>query len=239
MARRNFFRTVFCVFVISILGSAQASPLPREQDDRVPVLSFGDSNADNVLNCFRSALATLKLVGRIDYQAVCLSQPTRLSFPSIDTHALSHGENGLIAFQQMFNGDKDVAVTEVYPGVIRIGIGHVPESLLQTKISNLTITADEQSDYHAVLRALRSNEAVKAEIKRLGFQHANYIDIYPTSLLPSRQPQFPLSMHHVSVEQVLDRIALTFKGVVLYGACENRHLYEFFFMPISVSPRAP
>jgi len=221
---------------VLLVCAAQASSLPSQGTMR-PIeptnMSLGDAEANAVLNALRPALYVANRTARIDYQASCEPVTGRVLFPSVSVHPLPpHEPLNLSAFQDMFIADKNVVVSEMTPGVISIRIGRVSDALLHTRIPKLIFYANMDQYYpQGVFYELKMNGTVRASMKQIGVRPANYV---PEYLVGERLEgsHLPSEMRDVTVEQVLDRIARTFNGVVLYGTCTNPPLFLLQFIPL-------
>jgi hypothetical protein len=222
---------------VLLVCAAQAPSLPSQGTVR-PIeqinMSTRDAKADAVLNALRPALYAAGRTARIDYQASCEPVTGRVLFPSISVRPLPpHEPLNLAAFQEMFITDKNVVVSEATSGVVSIRIGRVPEALLHTRIPKLTFYAHTDQYYpQGVFYELKMNGMVRASMKQIGVRPANYISEYLVGERLKGSAHLPSEMRDVTVEQVLDRIARTFNGVVLYGTCATPPVFLLQFIPL-------
>ena len=122
----------------------------------------------------------------------------------------------------------NIEVKESPPGIIRVTIGKVPDAILQTKI-NLTIKPDNLYDYFAIMRAIYISDEVHAAEKKLGFESI-FGEFSVFHQVPMEGlPHISGSFSNVTMDEALDTVAQTFKGIVIYHACSNIPRYKVSF----------
>ncbi|HZW87311.1 MAG TPA: hypothetical protein VFF41_07635 [Gallionella sp.] len=219
-----FLALIFWGFLVS--QKAEASS-PAQGISQVE----GKRNVDAILKYLWPALKSAKKAGRIYYYAAC--QPNDndpVQFPRISAQPPSISNTGLAAVQEMFEKDKSVKVTEGQPGIISIRIGNVPDAILRTKISLLALQPRDQYNDFLALRAIENTKEVQAAMRKRGVRTVSPIVINMIMVEPAEgAPHLPSSMTNVTVDQALDLVAKTFRGIVLYGACMRPSLYKIDF----------
>jgi len=223
-------RALLSWITIGVMFVSQAGASPRADQSSIGAPTL--SNADAVVRQFIAALKRANNAGEIYYQATCQfgNGHDVLLFPRTIVQSPSTRRRGLVSVREMFQADKSVTVSQERKNLIRVRIGDVPESILRAKISLLLLTPDEQFTPHMVLDALQSNADVRASIKRLGIHPAQGLSIYPVQPPAAGLPHFPSVMRDVTVGEVLEAVAQTFHGVVLYGACSQPPLFGIRFV---------
>jgi hypothetical protein len=183
-----------------------------------------------VLKYLWPALNYGEKVGRIYYSAAC--QPNNnlvVSFPRLDVRPPSNGKIGIAAVRDIFRNEKDVSVKEAGPGIIRVRIGSVSDTLLRVRISNLVLTPEEQYNYWLAIFKIENAPEVQSVMQKLKIRTpARVIGIgimHPADGLP----HLPGVITNVTMDQALDLVAKTFRGVVLYESCTPPGQYEIRF----------
>lgn len=203
------------------------------------VRSGGLPNVGVVLNHLRPVLYAVGKSARIEYSGVCeeSSNPYPVRFPSTEVQPLLDGATGLTAVRDMFGRDKKVTVTEGEDGVIRIKIGNVWDAILKTKISRLMLDQDDQYNPLSAIWVMLGTKAMQIAMTKFHASHPFLIESIETS--PTKgQPHLPPSMVAVTADQVLNSIAKTFKGIVVYSECtqlNGTHLFDIEFFDITSS----
>jgi hypothetical protein len=206
------------VFLVgSVWGCLSAAALPQAKQRWY---SFGTTpNEDAVLKYLRPALNSAGKAGRLYYRGACQQESgDPIPFPLIETRLPSRGETGLAAVREIFQNDKDVTVTEGLSGIIRIRIAETSTEILETKISLLTLNRMEQYNPGDAISAIERTKEVEAAMRKFGLRlplNLGGLESLPTNMRPHLSP----SMKNVTVDQALDSIAKTFRGIVVYGEC--------------------
>jgi hypothetical protein len=201
-----------------------------------------DSQADAqrsdeaVIRYLHSTLVPVGKAARIYFHGTCGSAGDNgVLFPAIEVQPPADGDTGLEAVRQIFRNDKNVAVTESPSGIVRISIGNVYTSILNTRLPFLRLS--ETSQYNpdgpgGAIDALEEAAAVKSAMRELGVRQEPifYIGLKEPALktLPHLQPW----IKNATMDQALDSIAETFPGVVVYGECSGPggvHLVDISF----------
>jgi hypothetical protein len=192
--------------------------------------SEGAKNENEILKYLLPALKSSGKAGRIYYLATC--QPDDkypIPFPQIRVQPPSRSKAGLAAIREIFQNEKNVRVTEDRPGVISIWIGDVPDAILHTNISFLTLKPIAQYNYPIAFAAIEKSKEVRSAMLELGLRVPptliNEILVQPAEGLP----HLPSTMTNVTMDKALDLAAITFRGVVIYGACTEPRLYRIDF----------
>ena len=232
----RFSRVAFAVLVLSVgLAFLLAAPAPAQQG--LPAAS--ERSEGITLRYLRSALRPGGNAARVYYGGACHGKTgDHLLFPVLTLRQPSKGKTGLAAVREVFRGDKDVKVTEGRAGIIRIRIGKIPDTILQTRISTLKLKSVERYDTTWALYAVEHVKEVQVNMRRVA---ASPVPIFPPLVnlmgVPGNEPpHLPASMKDVTVDQVLDSIAKTFKGIVIYGACaqpSGRRVFELEFVGVT------
>lgn len=174
-----------------------------------------------VLSRLQSALDYTGKAGRLYYLTSCDSNGSVLPFPEIHVQAPSGNKTGMADIHDMFEGDKNVLVTQD-SSIIRIKIGKIPEAVLSTRISSFNLATVEQYNPSMVISAIfRSDEFKRAtQTQRL---QVPIVVIGGQVVEPhSGLPHMPSFVKEVTVDELLDMLAKTFEGIVVYETCGSQ-----------------
>jgi hypothetical protein len=158
---------------------------------------------------------------RFSYSASCLATTNFPPIPPIRLRAPSSRFTGIDAVRSVFESDRHVTVTKGPDGIAKITEGKVPTNILETHIALLKLQPIEQYNPSKVIEALESTIELKNAIKSSGLLLVRPLDV---QLLyqpgpEDRAPHVPAVLRNISINQVLDMVAGTFGGVVIYGVC--------------------
>jgi len=172
----------------------------------------------------RPVLSAIGGAARINYAGVCPGHK-KVRAPSIGVRPAPPGTSGMAAVREIFRNDPEVAMTRDESGMLTITIGSVSTSALQTRLPELSLSSAAQytpmSAIVAISNALQANAAEHVE------SVTTVIDIVVSAPIEGR-PHLPPVMQNISVDDALDSVARTFKGIVLYGACTQPDGKELF-----------
>lgn len=223
-------RSLFAVLIFgSVFGCLRAGPTPTP-------ISFEDSlrNEKALLKILWPVLKSSGKAARIYYPAVCpagdIHQVNYLvAFPHIDAQKPSADTTGLAAVREMFRNNQYASVAENRSGIISIRIGDVADEILKTKISVLRLEPLSQYNDQLAIGAIIGNRQVQDAMHNLGVS----TPIRPMNMIVTEPAEgrvhLPASMSDLTMDQALDEVALTFKGVVLYGTCTRPNAFEITF----------
>ena len=200
--------------VVLMVGSAIMCIGAPESGSR----EVSDRNRDAVLKYLRQVAQSSDIAIRLYYRGACDPKAEDpIPFPFVNVQQPSKGKTGLAALREIFKKDKSVTVTEE-TGIIRIWIGTMPTAILRTKLSVLTLDELGQYNPDEAIIAINNSKEMETAMHSLGV-----IPVWSASssrALPAKElPHLPASMRNVTVEQILDLMAKTWDGPVIYGAC--------------------
>jgi hypothetical protein len=183
-------------------------------------VGIGSAAADYL----RPVLKSIGGAARINYAGICPGKE-KLHFPAVNVQPASQGSTGITAVRQIFRNDPQVTVTQDQSGILRITIGSVSTSALQTAIPALTLnSASQYTPLSAVVTISNALQTYAAEPLEMA---STVIDIIVRGPAEGA-PHLPRLMQNVTVDDALDSLARTFKGIVLYGACKQPDGKELF-----------
>jgi hypothetical protein len=204
----------------------RAIVLPREDS--------GTASAHNekaVLKYLRPVLRSAGKAARVYYAARCYDKDgDPVAFPQMQVGPPSRGKTGSGAVREIFENDKDVTVTEDPSGMIRIMVGKVPSAILQTRIRSLTLKPTQRYNPEEAIIAIESTKDVEDAMRKLGFEKPLVIWGLQVVEPAKGLPHLPVSMKDVTMDQALDLVAKTFRGIVVYGACAGPNGARLYFV---------
>lgn len=200
-------------------------------------------NEDSVLEYLAPALSSAGEGARLYYRTECDMRKSQMwdpvPFPRVDVQPPSKGAKGLAAVREIFRSDQDVLVTEGPSGIIRIRIGNPPGRVLQARIRRLKLDALERQFPEWTVYGIEKAGDVRAAMRGLHAKAAPYSPPLVSARVIRGAPHLPSAMRNVTLEQVLDLTASTFKGIVVYGACtqpSGRSFYRLDYVGLPIVP---
>ncbi len=178
-------------------------------------------NEDSMLEHLRPALRSAGNAARLYYHVDCQATGgDPLPFPATKSQSPSRDKRGASAIQEVFKNDKNVKVEQETSGLIAIKIGKVSAQILQTKLTSLNLEPMDQYNPTEAIGVIEGTKDFQDAARSLGVKP---VWSYSAPLAqPSRDgPHLPASFKDVSVQEVLDLVAKTFKGVIIYGECSG------------------
>lgn len=212
----------FIGLLASTLISVNAQDLPTGYD-------ASQRNKESVLEYLRPTLLVVGGAGRIYYSTACAAEDgTALPFPRAEVRPPSKETIGLAAVREIFQNDKNVAVSQDGYGLltmIRVTIGQPPSALLQTKIPSISLKEHEQYNPEFAIAAIVNSKEIEAAMRRLGFEEPrtafNIGIVKPEKGVPL--PHLPSSIKNMTMDRALDEVARTFRGIVTYETCTDQN----------------
>jgi len=156
---------------------------------------------------------------RLSYAATCTADTNLPPIPALILDEPPQSSSGLSAGQEVFQHDRDVKVTGGASGVVRIQIGDLPQKLLMTRIRELKLQPTDQYDPRSIIAALENSAEMKHAMHALHMLPSAVLYIGLTQQPEPGMRHFSSVSRDVTVDEVLDELAVVFKGVVAYGAC--------------------
>lgn len=210
--------------------SLEASPINQVQPK-----SEGKTNADAVLDSLKPILKSSAKVARIYYLGSCEKEDGYYvaSFPRIRVQSPLGNNTGLTAIRDVFRNDANVKVSEGTDGIIRVVIGKLPVTILDTKISTITFDQDQRYTENLALTRIQGSKEVR-EAKQAQGIHRDGIPLDMSAIKPAvpGAPRLPASMINLTLDQALDSVAETFRDIVVYGACTEPRIYTIYYVPL-------
>lgn len=159
-----------------------------------------DRSIRAVLKYVWPVLSSAKRSGRVYYRAVCPPNyryyPLRL--PKIDVQQPSITGTALTDVRSIFRQNRNVKVAEDKTGIIRIGIGKVPDSVLQTRLSKLSFDAEGQYNTSSAIGAIESAPEVRSVMRTLNVRIPARVYHYALVEPAARLPHLPAEISNVT-----------------------------------------
>lgn len=209
----------------SILGcqSCKASPATQLRSESV-------SEVDT-LRDFGRVLSSTDSAGRLYYGSNCQSTiDETIPFPKVVTFPTSGGMDSLPAIQQVFRDDDNVVITQAPHGLIKVKIGIVWDAVLKTRIPLLPLSPLQQYNPMLAIGAIENTKEMQIAMHKLGARPVLRIAAHALVPPASGWPHLPSSVANLNVDELLDLVASTFKGIVVYGACTPPSLFDIHFV---------
>ena|GEM_PF-5019312 len=195
---------------ICMLGSfgAPQKDMERLSDALAPVLTSSGSAARLY---FANRCATSRDASGNESAYVSFPQLTLSSGPTSSTP--------LDAVRAIFSNQQDALVTD-RAGMVRITLGVVQPTLLNTKIARLAFTTNARWNPIWAILTIEGQPEMQSAMRKLNVRlpHWRIIDVIlgPTG---EKYPHLPPALENVTADQALDAVATTFKQLVIYGEC--------------------
>jgi hypothetical protein len=103
--------------------------------------------------------------------------------------------------------------------MVRITIGSVSDAVLQMKISTLTLAPYAQYSPLSATDEIAIAADTYAKRRDLPFSLGPYVIDHLVSGPVKRAPHLPAMIQNITIDEALDAVARTFKGIVTYGLC--------------------
>jgi hypothetical protein len=180
-----------------------------------------------VIDYLRPALTYVAGAARIYYAGECpavekdTSGQLQFLFPAVFLESPPAEVTGMNAVRQIFRDDPNATVMQDRSGMLRITIGSVSTAILQTRIQALTLDPIEQYSAESAVATIVNAPELHAAERSLNFHQPLWtIDIIVSGPIPGA-PHLPKLMKDVTLDEALDSVARTFKGIVMYGVCKR------------------
>ncbi len=227
-------RVWITVFSALVLGTVYGAGGAVSADDpTTPIVLPVDSNDTirAILKYLRPVLSPTRKAGRIYYQAVCPPDAHNypLMFPKIDVRPPSVAGTELATIRSIFLHAKSVSVTADKTGMVRVRIGKIPDTVLQTRIATLSSTRTASSITYLQSVLLKARPEVQSVMATIGVGVPARVYHYGLVQPADGLPHLPAQIADVTMDQALDMVARTWGGIVFYGACTVPGTYEIFF----------
>lgn len=188
----------------------------------------------SIIDYLRPALENVGEVARIYYASECPMKRNELD--SVWLEPPLQGATGIDAVRQIFRDDPSVTVTQDRSGMVRIVIGSVSSTVLQTRLPSLTLNPFAQYTAASAVDEIAFTADSYAKERRLPFRLAPYLIDHLASGPGAGRPHLPATMQNITIDGALDAVAKTFSGIAVYSECgepDGKILFRpgFIYMP--------
>lgn len=214
---------VLCGLLFSCLCTAGAQDISGQ----------GEGSLQVVMEYLGPALKDRSGIARIFYVTECSSEGAPLPFPEVNAQAAPRGASGIAAIREIFSKDQNVQVSEGSAGIIRVMIGQLSSSaILQTKIHSLALDQEERYDPVLAVNAILNCKEVEVDMRKLGIEQPLTVTHAGINPFNKNAPHLRSRLVNLTVDQALNLIAKTFKGVVMYEECTEagKRLFSLEFI---------
>lgn len=193
----------------------------------------GGKSEDTVLSYLRPTLRATGYAGRVYYSGACKADGLEfVAFPEVRVHPAERNA-AFEAVREMFQEDAEVKVVEEPHKIISVTVGKPLTALLDAKISLFRTAPIAQYNPPLAIGAVENTKEVKAAMAKLGLRVPLQLSAQLLAKPSSGLPHLPVETKDTTVDQVLDSIAVTFRGMVVYGTCvqpDGKGLLEIDFV---------
>jgi hypothetical protein len=180
------------------------------------------------------ALSSTHDAGRLYYSSNCSSAAGDIiPFPAVVAIPAPGSTDSLDTIQHMFRENSDVVVTRAKRGLISVEIGYTANAVLKTKIHLMDFSPLQQFNPLLAIGAIENTKEMQGAMRMLGVHQILRVAAYALVPPANGWPHLPTSVPNLNADQLLDLVATTFKGIVVYGACTPPSLIDIHFVQIT------
>jgi TonB family protein len=224
---------VLATLMMNVVAASQTVKDPGKRQGGISY-SASQHNEDVVLDILRPVLTSSGYVGRLYYAGQCAAvDPEFVCFPATEVHQPTG--SGFRAIESIFRGDGGVTVSKESNNIVSIRIGQPSTTVLQTRVPMFKSASLEQYNPSFVIESLLGTPEVTAEMARLRLR----VPLWPYDMgvvQPGKgRPHMPSILSNLTADQILDSVAVTFHGIVVYGICPEplvRKIYTVEFVGV-------
>lgn len=221
MSRLAYVLTTVCVCVpLMVPLSGCSSDASASSSLRV-----GNQRAQ-LANYLEEVLGPVSKAARVYYYVphACGSGPdAAMQFPDMDLHTPEHGDIGISGVRRIFSAYHDVSITHHGDKLIAVRIGTPSNHVLMTRFKFVKVSNLAKYNPGLVILGIMHKKSVRTAIANAGLT----LPITPFVGMVMPPSQRPRHSHgrakDVTVDEALDRVAVTFNGVLVYSTCKARN----------------
>lgn len=217
---------------LAFMTSCAAAP---KDDQGVPTTSDSERTEELVVDNLRISLGGTGHSVRFYFYGIC-DVRNGILLPPMNVQPLIQGQKGVGWVKKMFSSDSKVVISDDKSGIVRITIGNVSASILNTKLSPIKFTEDAQYNPdgpEGALVAIEHTTEVQDAMARLKVKQISTSFIGAVFPAMENLPHLPSSINVSTLEQALDTVAKTFGGIVYYGECTDSSGEKFIDLEYS------
>lgn len=215
MINRFSFALAVMTCVISLAVRAELRSAGKDSRE------ISKRNEETVLTQIRSNLRGQKKSVRLYYEAQCHNDgEAPVPFPSTKVQSAKNHNSDVAKVRESFMDNRNVTVNEEQPGIVAIRIGKVQAKILQIRLRSVKLEPLEQYNATEAIGAIENSKEFQDAARSL---EINPVWSYSALATPPAEelPHLPATITDMTVNDALDLIAKTFKGIVLYGECAD------------------
>jgi hypothetical protein len=186
-----------------------------------PALDDGDKSLENL----RRALKATSGVARLYFSDADCSSPYLYgaAFPKLNSQPATTTDSPLAAARSVFAGEPRVTITGRAPGLVDIRLGDIGagDALLKTGMPRLNLSSFEQWNDLDAITAITGYRTIRDAETRLGLKGTGGLFDHLVQTPDHDAPHMPPTLHGLTMDQALDRVATTFGGIVIFAMCRK------------------
>lgn len=218
--RANVIYSRFMSLIVLAICIVVSSSCSAQKANNQAELALSQRREAFMMQELSEALRPVQEVARVYYARGDECKPYySISFPILKLGHLSKNKFGIQAVRDIFKYIKDVEIEMAPHGVVEIRIGYVPHVVLNTKIMNIVLDPWERYNPALAIGAIMHTPSVKAVAKDHNIILPNVLGANLVTLPDAKLPHLNHALHDLTVDEALNRVALTFNGVILYNVC--------------------
>ena len=212
------------IVIAAAFAAFTASPQRGNAQRTEP--SNAQNNLDTLQQYLEPVIRSSNLAVRLYYRANCFKAKELsgaydpVPFPRTKVQPALKSKTGIAAVREIFARDKNVTVSQGSNGIIRIWVGKVPTSILETKLRLLKLDSTAQYNPNQAFIELENTKELDGAVSSLGVWPVGNLSSTRATAMPGL-PHLPNVIRNMTADQFLDEIAKTWagEGFVVYGAC--------------------
>lgn len=181
--------------------------------------------SDAIINYVRPVLKDAGGAARVNYMGVCSGRD--LYMPDVTVGPISQTTVGMAAVKQRFQSDPRIDITRD-ANVLLITVGAPSTDVLQTKLPFLVLDQFAQNTPKLAIYVIATAVDAYAKEHQIAFSLASTVLLSPAHGPGKGMPHLPSRMQNMAVDEMLNSVASTFNGIVLYGTCKLPDGNELF-----------
>lgn len=182
-----------------------------------------DNNAEErLVQYLGETLAPVSKAARVDYyHPHSCGQGAFVSFPRMELHEPLKNHVGVRGARDIFSAYHDLVVEKRGKKLVVVRVGTSPSAFLTTPIKSIEFSDFARYNAFVAIATILHTEAVQAAAARANLVLSpSVIEGLMNPPMPGL-PYLPRKIQHVTLDDALNRVAITFGGVVVYSLCKD------------------
>lgn len=199
-----------------------------------PAFSEDDKSLDNL----ERALKATSGAARLYLTDADCSSPYLYGadFPKFHSRPAATIDSPLAAVRSVFAGEPGVAVSERTPGLVGIRLGDIgaADALLKTTMPRVNLSPLAQWNDLDAIAAITGYRTIRDAEARQGLKGAGGLSDHLVQGPDHDVAHLPPTLHDLTMDEALDRVATTFGGIVIFATCrkDDWRGYVVEFVPV-------